>query len=106
MRAIPQNPPAPVRTASEIDRVNVKIILIGIERSDQRLKEIGAACHRRSGNGTIANQIAGPVKIAKDRFHQIGALDHTGSNRLPFGRADEQRQVTERPRGLPRVLGG
>ena len=45
----------------------------------------------------LAHEVGGSIDIGEDRFQQLGTLDQSGLELLPFRRIDQQRHMTERP---------
>ena len=98
--AVAEHPPASVGAAPDIDGIKAQMRAAGRRDADQRTQKFRIAGDQRGGQAAIAIEPRRAVSIGEDRFEKLGALDQPGFQILPFGRLDDERHMTERPRPL------
>ncbi len=93
LRAVAEHPPAPVRTAADIGRIDVEVSATGRLDAAHRTQIFGTTCDRRGRDRALRDQPAIAVEVAQHQLQQLCPLDDTFAQLLPLGFVDQQRQM-------------
>jgi hypothetical protein len=98
LRAIVQDPPAPVRSAAEIGGVDLE--LAGAGRALQGAQIVGTAGDGGGWQCAVGHQLAWPVDVAEHGIEQLRALGDSCGDHLPFLPGKHEWRMIQRPGAL------
>ncbi len=97
---VAQHPPAPIGPAADIRGIHIQISPAWRFNAADRAQIFGAAGNGGRRNRVFGNQPALAIEVAQHQFQQLRALHDAGSQLLPIGLVDQQRQMAQRPMPL------
>ncbi len=100
LRAIRQHPPSAVGRTRDVGRVGMKINFARYGNINAGAQKTFVAEDEFGRQKIVAQQLARPVEVGKNRVQQRRALLQCGFDSAPFAMVDDQRHRVQGPRAI------